>query len=131
MIYSKSNMVTFDEYIKDILNQIKMSYHLLKELKDNPGDLEIIRKEWLKVNSLLRSITKRIENSDNSRDVFQDIIKKSKHYIDNYYFDREIQIMSGLYSNDTHRIKNIRLKILESFEDNKFIDSIDSTIAKL
>ena len=124
-------MTTFNEYIKDILNQIKMSYYLLKELKDNPGDLEIIRKEWLKVNSLLRSIIKRIEDSDKSSDVFQDLIKKSKRYIDNYYFDREIQIMSGLYSDDVHRIKNIRLKILESFEDNKFIESIDSTIAKL
>ena len=103
-------MVTFNEYIKDILNQIKKSYYVFEQLNDKPGDLEIIQREWLKVNSLLRSIIKRIENSDKSNDIFQDLIKKSKYYVDNYYFDREIEIMSGLYSNDTHRIKNIRFK---------------------
>ena len=124
-------MPTFSEYIKDILNQIKSSYEIFESLDDKPGDLDILKKEWIKVDSLLNSLIKRIENSDNTSDVYQNLVKKCKYYTENYYFHREIEIMSDLYANDPHRLKNIRLKILESFNDKKFIEKISETIEKL
>ena len=124
-------MLTFSGYVKDILNQIKSSHHVFENLEDKPGDLEIMKKEWIKVDSLLNSLIKRIENSENTGDVYQDLLKKCKYYTENYYFHREIEIMADLYSNDPHRLKNIRLKILESFNDKKFIERITETIEKL
>ena len=124
-------MPTFSEYVKDILNQIKSSYEVFEKLEDKPGDLDIIKKEWIKVDSLLNSLIKRIENSDNVSDVYQNLVKKCKYYTENYYFHREIEIMSDLYANDPNRLKNIRLKILESFNDKKFIERINETIEKL
>ena len=124
-------MPTFSEYVKDILNQIKSSYEVFEKLEDKPGDLDIIKKEWIKVDSLLNSLIKRIENSDNASDVYQNLVKKCKYYTENYYFHREIEIMSDLYANDPNRLKNIRLKILESFNDKKFIERINETIEKL
>ena len=124
-------MPTFSGYIKDILNQIKYSYETFENLDDKPGDLDILKKECIKIDSLLNSLIKRLENSDNDSDVYQNLIKKCKYYTENYSFHREIEIMSDLYANDPHRLKNIRLKILESFNDKKFIERISETIEKL
>ena len=124
-------MLTFAQYVQDILNQIKSSYEIFQNLNDKPGDLDILNKEWIKVDSLLNSLIKRIENSENTSDVYQDLVKKCKYYTENYYFHREIEIMSDLYAEDPNRLKNIRLKILESFNDKKFIERINETIEKL
>jgi len=53
-------MISFDEYIKDVLKQILDSYQILLELEDKPGDLEIIKNELLKINGFLRVIVKKI-----------------------------------------------------------------------
>ena len=124
-------MLTFSGYVKDILKQIKSSHEIFENLDDKPGDLDIMKKEWIKVDSLLNSLIKRIENSENTSDVYQNLAKKCKYYTENYYFHREIEIMSDLYANDPHRLKNIRLKILESFNDKKFMERITETIEKL
>lgn len=124
-------MPTFGHYVQDILKQIKSSYDVFQKLEDKPGDLDILKKEWIKVDSLLHSLIKRIENSDKTNDLYQDLIKKCQYYTENYYFNREIDIMSGLYANDPNRLKNIRFKILESFNDKKFIEKINETIDKL
>jgi hypothetical protein len=39
--------------------------------------------------------------------------------------------MTALYSEDENRLKNIRLKILESFEDSKLIDKIEYILEKV
>lgn len=124
-------MVTYDNYIKDILNQILESHDLLTKLHDKPGDLEIINREWLKINGLLNSLIIRIDSSKMNRDLYQEIKKLSKFYLDNYYFEREIQTMSSLYSEDSDRLKNLRLKILDSYNDRKFIDRIKGIIKDL
>ncbi len=124
-------MPTFNEYVQDILIQINSSYEIFQKLQDKPGDLEIIHREWIKVDSLLHSLIKRIETAEKTNDTFQDLVKKCRYYTENYYFNREIEIMSDLYSTDPNRLKNIRLKILESFQDKKFIERINETIEKL
>jgi len=39
--------------------------------------------------------------------------------------------MAPLYSEDSNRLKNMRLKILESLADKKLIDNIEYAIEKL
>jgi hypothetical protein len=56
---------------------------------------------------------------------------KLKNYLENYYFIQEIDTMSSLYSDDSDRLKSMRLKILESFEDKKLIDKIQVLLEKL
>jgi hypothetical protein len=56
---------------------------------------------------------------------------KVKNYLENYYFVQEIDTMSPLYSDDSDRLKNMRLKIIEAFQDKKLIDKIEEVIEKL
>lgn len=121
-------MVTLDEYVKDLLMQVQSSYETLANLKDKPGDLPVIRREWFRASGLLRSLVARIDASENRSDLYNSIFKMSARYIDSYYFGREIETMADLYSDDPSRLKNIRLKILDSFRDGKFIDRISAAI---
>ena len=48
-------MVTYNEYLKSILDQIiRISYNLTSNVTDKPGDLDIIKKELLKLMDLQR-----------------------------------------------------------------------------
>ena len=42
-------MVTYNEYLKNILKQILDSYNMLKEIEDNKEDLNNVKKEMLKI----------------------------------------------------------------------------------
>lgn len=121
-------MVTFDEYVKDVLKQIVESQLTLSQLKDKPGDLIIINKEWLRIVGLIQALINKIESSQKKSDVYVDLLKRLYYYSENYDFQREIEIMSPLYSEDGDRLKNIRWKILESFNDKKLIEKIKSLI---
>ena len=124
-------MESFDEYVKRILKQILESYQLLSELPDKPGDLDIIKKEWLKTRSLFIVLIKKIENSEKNSDMYVELLKKLEYYIENYDFEREVETMFNLYSEDQHRLRNIRLKILESFEHKKLMEKVGSIIDEL
>lgn len=124
-------MVVSEEYLKGVLKQILDSYSILEKLSDKPGALEIINREWLKIFGLFRVITTKLEISENSSDAFQELLKRSRHYVENYDFQREIDTMSQLYSSDTDRLKNIRLKILESLNERKLVEKVESIMNKL
>ena len=124
-------MVTYNEYIKNILSQVSDSYTVLKETQDKPEDLDKIKKELLKINGFLKVIirktnTEKIQSSD-----FRTLESKFQHYLDNYYFEQEIETMATLYSSDVGRIKNMRLKILETLEDRKMMENVAEMIKKL
>jgi len=55
----------------------------------------------------------------------------AKFYLENYSFEREIETMSKLYSNDSHRLRNIRYSILKSLTDKNLIEKVDSIMEKL
>lgn len=128
---SKIAMVVSEEYLKGVLKQILDSYSILEKLSDKPGALEIINREWLKIFGLFRVITTKLEISENSSDAFQELLKRSRYYVENYDFQREIDTMSQLYSSDTDRLKNIRLKILESLNERKLVEKVESIMNKL
>jgi len=119
-------MISFDEYITGVLKQILDSYQILLELEDKPGDLKIITNELLKINGYLRVIVKKINSSNIQSDSFVNLSKRSKYYLESYEFKREIDTISNLYSTDPNRLKNIRLKIVESLQDKKLIETIEN-----
>ena len=124
-------MVTYNEYLKKILVQVLDSYNILKEIKDNPGDLDNIKKEMLKINGFIKVVSKKIDTDKISSSDFKTTKSKFQNYLNTYYFEKEIETMAPLYSNDVSRVKNMRLKILEALEDRKMIDGIKELIEKI
>jgi hypothetical protein len=108
-----------------------VSYNNLKEIKDNPGDLEIIRKELLKINGFIKVMANNIDSKNIQSSDFKPLKSKFIHYLENYFFEQEIETMTSLYSNDLHRVKNMRLKILESLEDKKMMNDVGELFEKI
>ena len=125
------DMVDFDNYLKGLLNQIFESYQLLTNLDDKTGDLEIIKKELAKIKGLLQVIINKLNSVDNNSNDYVELLSASDSYIKNYDFFREIDTMSKLYSDDPHRLQNLRQTIIDSFNDKKLIEKIESLMEKL
>ncbi len=124
-------MVTYNEYLKNILQQILDSYNNLKEIEEKKEDLNNIKKEMLKINGFLKVVLRKID-SDKIQSSDCKIIKaKFQHYLDNYYFEKEIETMAPLYSNDLSRVKNMRLKILEALEGRRMMKDVGELIEKI
>lgn len=121
-------LINFDNNLNGVLSRIKDSYQILEYLNDVPGDLEIIKKELAKINGLLQVIVNKLENIDNSSDKYVKLSSAAKFYLQNYSFEREIETMSKLYSGDPNRLKNIRNSILESLQDKKLMEKVESII---
>ena len=124
-------MVTYREYLKNILKQILDSYNTLKEIKDKPEDLNNIKKEMLKINGFLKVVLKKIDTDKIVSSDFKIVKIKFQHYLDTYYFEKEIETMAPLYSNDLNRVKSMRLKILEALEDKRMMDDVEELIEKI
>ena len=118
-------MVTFEEHINEILKQILESFHKLENLNDKPGELEIIKIESLRINGFFKVIIKKLETSQIHSDNYIKLSKRIRNYLNNYEFNREIEMISNLYSNDPNRLKNIRLKIIESLQDKKLMELVE------
>lgn len=124
-------MVTYNEYLKNILEQIVDSYNTLREINDKKEDLEFIKIEMLKINGFVKVVLRKIDSDKITSSNFKIIQSKFQHYLDNYYFEKEIETMAPLYSNDLNRVKNMRLKILEALEDRKMMDKVVELIEKI
>jgi len=128
---STANVVTYNEHLKKILSQTLESYNSLRQIQDKPGDLDNIKKEMLKINGFLKVATNNIDEYKISHSDFKKLKSKFSHYLENYFFEKEIETMAPLYSNDTHRVKNMRLKIIEALEDKKMIEGMMDLIEKI
>ena len=124
-------MVTYNEYLKNILEQIVDSYNTLREINDKKEDLEFIKIEMLKINGFVKVVLRKIDSDKITSSNFKIIQSKFQHYLDNYYFEKEIETMAPLYSDDLSRVKNMRLKILEALEDRKMMDKVVELIEKI
>jgi len=124
-------MIFYVEYLKKILSQTIESYHNLKEIQDKPGDLDVIKKEMLKINGFLKVVTNNIDEYKIPVSDFKNLKLKLNHYLENYFFEKEIETMAPLYSDDVYRIKNMRFKIIEALEDKKMIQSMEDLIEQL
>lgn len=124
-------MVTYYEYLKSILEKIIVAHDMLAKLEDKPGDLKIIKKEILKINGFFQVLINKIDTEKFQSTDFSDLKSKFEHYLENYSFEKEIETMAPLYSEDSNRLKNMRLKILESLADKKLMDNIEYMVEKL
>ena len=124
-------MVTYYEYLKNILEKIIVAHNTLTRLEDKPGDLKIIKKEILKINGFFQVLINKIDTEKFQSTDFSDLKSKFEHYLENYSFEKEIETMAPLYSEDSNRLKNMRLKILESLADKKLMDDIEYLVEKL
>jgi hypothetical protein len=124
-------VVTYNEYLKNILEQIVDSYNTLREINDKKEDLEFIKIEMLKINGFVKVVLRKIDSDKTTSSNFKIIQSKFQHYLDNYYFEKEIETMAPLYSDDLNRVKNMRLKILEALEDRKMMDTVVELIEKI
>jgi polyphosphate kinase len=124
-------VVTYNEYLKKILSQTLDSYNGLKEIQDKPGDLDHIKKEMLKINGFLKVATNNLDDGKITLSDFKKLKSKFEHYLENYFFEKEIETMAPLYSDDVNRVKNMRLKIIEALEDRKMMEGIVDLIEKI
>ena len=85
----------------------------------------------LKINGFLKVITNKIDVEKIPSSDFKPLKIKFQQYLQSYSFEQEIETMIPLYSDDMHRIKNMRLKILEAFEDKKMMDDVMNLIEKI
>ena len=124
-------MVTIDEYLKEILGQILASYKTLTELNDNPNDLEIIKKELSKISGLLQVMRSKLDGKKYQTDHLVALYKLATYYIDTYDFTREIEILGQVYYEDSDRLKNLRLLIIDSLNDKKLIEKLQTILIEL
>ncbi len=124
-------MVTYNEYLKNILNQILDSYNILKNIDEKKEDLDFIKKEMLKINGFLKVVLRKIDSDKIPSSDFKIVKSKFQNYLDNYYFEKEIETMAPLYSNDLSRVKNMRLKILEALEGRRMMEDVGELIEKI
>ena len=124
-------LVDIDEYLKGILGQILASYKILTELNDNPDDLEIVKKELSKIRGLLQVLSNKLDKKKYQSDHLVTLHKLSVYYIDTYDFAREIEILAHIYYKDSSRLKNLRLLIINSLNDKKLIEKLQTILNKL
>ena len=124
-------MVTIDEYLKEIIGQILASYKTLTELNDIPNDLEIIKKELSKISGLLQVVRSKLDGKKYQTDHLVALYKLATYYIDTYDFTREIEILGQVYYKDSDRLKNLRLLIIDSLNDKKLIEKLQTMLIEL
>ena len=121
-------MVTYEEYLRGILKQVADSNLLLENLRDKPGDLEIINRELAKINGLFIALANKLEANKQELIEYQYILSPIRKYLQNNEFFREMKTMSMLYSDDAMRLKNLRMSILESLKENNLLEHIFNII---
>ena len=124
-------LADIDEYLKGILGQILASYKILTELNDGPDDLDTIKKELSKIRGLLQVICSKLVGKQYQSDHLVTLYKLSIYYIDTYDFTREIENLAPVYFNDSNRLKNLRLLIIDSLNDKKLIEKLQAILIRL
>ena len=124
-------MISIDEYLKGILGQILASYKILAELNDEPKDLAIIKKELSKIRGLLLVLSNKLDNKKYQSDHLVSLYKLSTYYVTVYDFAWEIEKLSQIYYNDSNRLKNLRLLIINSLNDKNLVEKLETILIKL
>ena len=113
-----------DEYLNSVLKKILNSYSIIDKLSDSSTDLELLEVEVRKINGLLLVLSKKITSIGSNSSDAKNLEKNIIHYIQNYDFLREINLLLDTYSEDNLRVRNIRDSVLKSLNENKLIQKI-------
>ena len=124
-------MIAIDEYLKGILGQILTSYKVLSSLNDEPKDLAIIKKELSKIRGLLLVLSNKLDDKKYQQDHLVSLFKLSTYYVVTYDFTWEIEKLSQIYYNDSNRLKNLRLLIINSLNDKNLVEKLETILIKL
>jgi len=124
-------MAVFSKYVEGIVRQIINSHAVLQNLKDRPGDLDIIKKELARITGILQVLTNKLEANPVESEDYQYFLSPSKYYLENYDFFREIDTMSLLYSEDPMRVRSIRLAILDALDEKNLIGHMSAFLRGL
>jgi len=116
---------TMDGYIKKLLTQTLDAHAVLSELKDKPGDLEIIKKQVEKVESIFKALCQKL--GDFSSEEYVSLAKSAKFFVENYDFYDIIEAYK-LYDEDPERVKNIRTLVLTALERKDFVKHIQEML---
>ena len=130
-VFFDNIMVTYVEHLKKILNHIVDSYHILETIDDKPGDLAKIEKEMLKINGFVKVVSNKIDPDKIPNSNFKITKIKFSEYLETYSFEKEIETMAPLYSDDVSRIKNMRLKILEALKNKNMMGNVKELLDNL
>lgn len=124
----RKKMVTTDEYLRRVLEQISDSHTILSNLKDKPGDLEIIKRELARITGSLHALANKLDPNKPEFSEYLYLLPSIRTFLENHEFAREIDTMSLLYSEDSMRLKNMRLTILDALDEKNLIGHIQSSL---
>ena len=114
-------MVHVDEYIYDLMKKILDSYNIIDNLGESKDDLFTLDLELIKINGLLKVLLRKTDEFSNKNSDFIKLNKKIANYIENHFFENELEKIKEIYSEDPQRVKSIRNSIINSLQDNKLI----------
>ena len=103
----------------------------MTDLNDEPKDLMTIKKELSKIRGLLLVLSNKLDNKKYQSDHLVTLYKLATYYIDTYDFTREIENLEPIYFNDSNRLKNLRLLIIDSLNDKRLIEKLQAILIKL
>ncbi|MFY9300960.1 MAG: hypothetical protein WAO91_07210 [Candidatus Nitrosotenuis sp.] len=121
-------MTTYDEYLRGVLQQIDDSYTILSNLKDKPGDLEIIKRDLAKISGLAQALSNKLISNKQEYSDYQHLLLPLRFFLENHHFFRELDTMSSLYSDDPMRLKNMRLTILDALDEKNLMGHIKAIL---
>jgi len=79
----------------------------------------------------LKVIHNKLDEKKYQSDHLVTLYKSSTYYIDTYDFTREIENLTQIYFNDSNRLKNLRLLIIDSLNDKKLIEKLQAILIRL
>lgn len=120
-------MTMSDDYIKGILQQVDDTYTLFSNLMDKPGDLDIIKRELAKITGLFQALSNKLDTNAEFAD-YRFLLFPIRYFLQNHDFFREIDTMALLYSEDSMRLKNLRLTILDALDEKNLIEHTRSVL---
>tara|TARA_B100000029_G_scaffold255277_1_gene252016 strand:- start:3664 stop:4002 length:339 start_codon:yes stop_codon:yes gene_type:complete len=100
------------------------SYSIIENMTDTSNDLITLQIEITHIMGFFTIIFRKTKEMNDSGQEFATLNKIVGHYLKNYDFTREINLLLKTYSEDESRIRNIRITILKSLHDKKLIEKI-------
>jgi len=79
----------------------------------------------------LQVIHNKLDKKKYQSDHLVTLSKLTGYYIDTYDFTREIEELAQIYFNDSNRLKNLRVIIINSLNDKKMIEKLQDILIKL
>ena len=128
VVLYQNKMIELDGYFKRVLQQVADSYNVLENLSDKSGDLDTIKRELAKTNGLLLALYNKLQSNKQELEGYQYMLKPIRLYLENHEFFREINTMAPLYSDDPLRLKNLRLSILSSLQENNLLEHVRTVL---